>query len=158
MPTSTKPRRSHGYLRRQRPNAIAMALGARQTFTEAEQVRLALPVRAAFEAMRRGAGTLDLFATLAMAVNLALICAEKIGPEAEGACLAARDALQRVRVREYRCSKWGFSGEEAGAVLVVLDLFEQLTGLLTAEQLRAAVKEYQRRVSAGEHLGKVGNG
>jgi hypothetical protein len=155
MPQSTRPRpKGTGYMRRNtRHNAMARALGARQTFTERDQLAMALPPRAALEAIRHGAGQIEHFGDLAMAVNIALICGERIGPQAEAAGLAARDALLAVRERFGRARKWGFTGTEAGAVVAALDLYDQLLSLLTAEQLRTAVAEYSKRVAANHHLG-----
>jgi hypothetical protein len=155
MPTNSKPRRKNAQ-RRVIVNAQARAMGVGSVFTANDQLAMGLPPRTALEALRGGFATVEHFNDLAMTVNIALICAERIGPRAEAVALAGRDALLQVHQRHARAGKWGFAGGEAAAVASVLDIYDQLLDLLNAGQMRAAVAEYTHRVHAGEHFGKNG--
>lgn len=132
------------------PAAMYRVLGKVQPFTEAEQATLNLPVRIAFEAMRtRTAGESD-FHTLADAVNISMVCAEKIDPLVEQSCIAGRDALMRTHRRHAATGVWGLDGPAFAEIEQVVGIYEQLTALLTGGQLKDAMTECVRRMQAGD--------
>ena len=134
------------------PLAMFKAFGRAAPFTEAEQAQLNLPVRVAFQSfIDRTASDAD-FHTLACAVNVAMVCAEKIDPLVEQTCTAARDALMRVHTRQLQCGQWGLDGPAFAELEQAICVYEQLTGLLTGGQLKDAMSEVIRRMQAGEVL------
>lgn len=132
------------------PMAMWRIVGRKQPFTAEESMSLALPVRIAYERIRTGATVDGDFDTLAAAVNVAMICAERIDGLVEQACIAARDALMRMHERHKRTGRWGFDGPGLQEVLGGIEVYEQLTQLLTAGQLEDALRECMRRAKAGE--------
>jgi hypothetical protein len=152
-------RASHAKRQARDPFAIYKVLGRVKGFSEAEQAQLNLPVRLAYDALRNGKAEEGDFHTLAAAVNVAMISAEHIsgdgGPMVEHACILARDAMVRVLQRHQRTGKWGFDGPGLAEVLQGVEIYEQLTSLLTGQQLKEAMTECIRRVDAGLTLGGV---
>lgn len=132
------------------PMAMFRVIGRAQSFTQDEQAQLKLPVRLAYESILKGQGTAEDFHTLAAAVNVAMVCAERIDPLVEQACIAGRDALMRVLERHGRLGRWGFDGQGMQEVIRAVEVYEQLTGLLTAGQLEDALKECHQRMRAGD--------
>ena len=132
------------------PMAIFKVFGKVQPFTEAEQATLNLPVRIAFEAMRTRTAVESDFHTLAAAVNIAMVCAEKIDPLVEQSCIAGRDALMRTHRRHAATWVWGLDGPAFAEIEQSLEIYEQLTALLTGGQLKDAMTECVRRMQAGE--------
>ena len=134
------------------PSAIYKLMGRIQPFTASEQMQLNLPVRLAFDSLKNGVGSEGDFHTLASAVNIAMICAEKISVEVEDVCIAARDAMARMWLRYKRTERWGFDGPAIQEVADCIDVYEQLTGLLTGGQLKEAMQECVKRMQAGQVL------
>jgi len=134
------------------PMAMFRAFGRALPFTAAEQAKLNLPVRVAFQAFIDRTAKEGDFHTLAGAVNVAMVCAESIDPLVEQTCTAARDALMRVHTRQIQCGQWGLDGPAFAEIELAIDVYEQLTGLLTGGQLKDAMSECIRRMQAGDVL------
>lgn len=132
------------------PMSIYRVLGRVETFTPAEQAALNLPVRIAFESLRTGKAEESDFHTLAAAVNISMVCAEKIDPLVEQSCVAGRDALMRVHKRHAATGVWGLDGPAFAEIEQALEIFEQLNSLLSAGQVKDALEECYRRMQAGE--------
>lgn len=134
------------------PMSIYRVLGRVEPFTPAEQSALNLPVRIAFESLRTGKAEESDFHTLAAAVNISMICAEKIDPLVEQSCVAGRDALMRVHKRHTETGRWGLDGPAFAEIELALQVYEQLVSLLTGGQLKDAMSEVIRRMQAGDVL------
>lgn len=132
------------------PSAIYRVIGRTQGFTPDEQAQLNLPVMLAVDAIVHGKGEEGDFHTLAAAVNVAMICAERIDPLVERTCLDARDAMLRMLARKEKHGTYGFDGPGYSQVLECVDVYQQLTSLLTGGQLKAAMQECIKRMRAGE--------
>lgn len=132
------------------PSAIFRVLGRVQPFTPAEQVQLNLPVLVALDSISHGKGEESDFHTLAAAVNVAMVCAEKIDPLVEKTCTDARDALMRMLARQKTHGIWRFDGPGYTAIKEAADVYQQLTALLTGGQLKEAMQECVRRMENGE--------
>lgn len=135
------------------PHAIFRVLGRVSPFTAEEQATLNLPVRLAYDAMLKGLAVEGDFHTLAAAINIAMVCAEKIDPLVEQGCIAGRDAMQRVFERHQRTGQWGFDGPAIQEVEQSIEIYEQLVSLLTGSQLKDAMTECVRRMRDGEVIG-----
>lgn len=134
---------------RQRLGATFRALDAHQEFSSEEQMRFTLPLRVAFERLKTGAGTDADFHDLACAVNILIVCSERISAAVEQAANEAADALMRSLARDQRHGHHGLDGPGILALAQALDLYEQLTSLVTKQQFRTAVQEAIRRMDAG---------
>lgn len=137
------------------PHAIFRVLGRVQPFTPDEQAQLNLPVFLALDSIAHGKGSEADFHTPAAAVNISMVCAEKIDPLVEKTCTDARDALMRVHARHTKHGTWGFDGPGYLAVKEAADVYQQLTSLLTGGQLKSAMQECVSRMEAGEVLEPV---
>lgn len=134
------------------PLAMFRTLGRVTEFTVEEQAALNLPVRLALQAfIDRTAVDAD-FHTLAAALNTTMVCSEKISPEVEAVAKSGLDALMRVLDRYGRTGQWGLDGIGRQELADAVDIYEQLTGLLTGGQLKTAMVEVIRRMKAGEVL------
>ena len=123
------------------PMAIYRVISRVEPFTVAEQAALNLPVRLAFDAFIKRTAVEDDFHTLAGAINVSMICAEKIDPLVEQSCITGRDAVARVHERFLRTGQWGLDGPALTEIEQTVDIYEQLTSLLTGGQLKAAMTE-----------------
>lgn len=133
-----------------RDNMAALRLlGAAPTLSQEEQMQINLPVRIAFERVRTGAAQDGDFDTMAGAINVSMVCAERIHPLVERTCTDARDALVRMHARHTRLGAWGLDGPGLQQVADAIDVYEQLTALMQAEDLRRALAEALRRMAAG---------
>lgn len=118
------------------PLAMFRVIGGASNFTASEQLAIQMPVRAAYDNILRGPGCEDDFHTLASAVNIALVAAEKIDPLVTHSVLLARDALNRTHARHKALGRWGFDGPAIAQVVQAIEIYEQLTELMTAKQLQ----------------------
>jgi len=137
------------------PTAIFRVLGRVQGFTPDEQTQLNLPVMLALDAISHGKGDDSDFQTLAAAVNISMICAERIDPLVEKTCTDARDALMRVHERHEKHGTWGFDGPGYLAIKDAADVYCQLTSLLTGGQLQEAMRDCMQRMADGQVMGGV---
>ena len=147
MRKATKRKISHAD-----PLAMYRTLGRVTEFTVEEQAALNLPVRLALQAfIGRTAVEAD-FHTLAAALNTSMVCSEAISHEVETVAKAGLAALMRVLDRYGRTGQWGLDGMGKQEIADAVDIYEQLTGLLTGGQLKTAMVEVIRRMKAGEVL------
>lgn len=128
------------------PLSIYRVMNRITTLTPEEQMEMALPVRTAFESLKKGTGTPDDFEALAVAVNVSLVGGERISPLVVGVCAQARDGMLRALDRFQRLGKWGFDGPALQVLPEVIDLYEQLLALCTATQLKGYMLECQKRI------------
>jgi hypothetical protein len=137
------------------PFAIYRVIGRVEPFTRAEQAALSLPVRMAFDAFIKRTASEPDFHTLAAAVNVSMVCAEQIDALVEQSCIAGRDAVMRILDRHNRTGQWGLDGPAIGEIEQTIDIYEQLTGLLTGGQLKAAMTECLKHMARGDVIQHV---
>lgn len=123
------------------PGVFQRVINRLEPFTPDELLRLELPIRMSFEALRNGTGIEQDFHDLAAAINCTLVRSESIDPLCEATAIAARDALLRTWERHTRTGRWGFDGPALLAVEAGIDLHEQLIRLSTPEQMVRAMRE-----------------
>ena len=134
------------------PMALYRVQGRVTTFSKSEQAILNLPVRLALQALIDRTANEHDFHTLAAATNIATVCAEKIDPEVERVCTLGMDALMRVLDRHKKTEQWGMDGPARIELDGVVDVYEQLTSLLTGGQIKDAMTEVIRRMNSGHVL------
>ena len=128
------------------PLSIYRVMNRITTLTPEEQMEMALPVRTAFESIKKGTGTFDDFEALAVAVNVSLVGGERISPLVVSVCVEAREGMLRANERFTRLGKWGFDGPALQALPEVMGVYEQLLALCTATQLKSYMLECQKRI------------
>ncbi len=121
-----------------------------EPFTAAELLRLELPIRISFEALKSGQGVESDFHDIAAAINAAMVRSEDVDPLCEQTAIAARDALMRTWERHQRTGRWGFDGPGLGEIESGISLHEQLIRLSTPLQMIEALREVIRRGDCGE--------
>jgi N-acetylglucosamine kinase-like BadF-type ATPase len=127
-------------------------LNGHTEFTEAEQIKLTLPVRMALERIKGGQANDSDFHDLACAVNILIVCGEKISEQVLAAANQAAEALMRCLARHEAHGRWGLDGSGIMALSLALDIYQQLTTLVTAAQFEHAIQEARRRMEAGEQM------
>lgn len=127
-------------------------LNGHTEFTEAEQIKLTLPVRMALERIKGGQANDSEFHDLACAVNILIVCGEKISEQVLAAANQAAEALMRCLARHQAHGRWGLDGSGIMALSLALDIYQQLTTLVTAAQFEHAIQEARRRMEAGEQM------
>ena len=132
------------------PMAMFKVINKIEPFTPAELLRLELPVRLSFEALRTGAGTESDFHDLCAAINTSMVRSEAVDPLCEQTAIAARDALMRCWNRFERTGRFGFDGPGLSEVEAGIDLHEQLCRLSTPLQMIEALRTVMARGKSGE--------
>ena len=127
------------------PMAMFKCINKIEPFRPDELLRLELPIRLSFEALRTGQGTESDFADLCAAINTTMVRSEAIDPLCEQTAIAARDALMRCWRRHEATGRWGFDGPALLEVEAGIALHEQLIRLSTPLQMIEALREVQRR-------------
>jgi hypothetical protein len=144
---------SHAKMRyRADPMAIFKVINRLEPFTPDELMRLELPIRMSFEAIKTGRGTLQDISDIGVAINTTMVRAEAIDPLCLQTAIAARDALLRCLHRYNATGKVGFDGPAIADVELGIDLHEQLLRLSTPVQMADALREVMRRTSQMEVL------
>ena len=132
------------------PMAIFKVMDKLTPFNDIELLRLELPIRLAFEALRTGRGTESDFHDLCAAVNTTMVRSESVDPLCEQTAIAARDALMRCWHRHEKTQRWGFGGPALHEIEAGISLHEQLIRLSTPLQMIEALREVLRRGDCGE--------
>lgn len=120
-------------------------IGLLEPFSPDELMRLELPIRMSFEALKNGKGCESDFHDIAAAINCTLVRSEEVDPMCEYTAISARDALMRTWHRWEKTGKWGFDGPALQEVEAGIDLHEQLIRLSTPGQMVKAMREVIRR-------------
>jgi hypothetical protein len=148
---SLQRQQSHGKRRYHAdPTAMFKVMNKLTPFNDIELLRLELPIRLSFEALRTGHGTESDFHDLAAAINTAMVRSEAVDPLCEQTAIAARDALMRCWHRHQRTGVWGFDGPALLEVEAGIDLHEQLIRLSTPLQMIEALRTVMQRGRCGE--------
>ena len=144
---------SHGKQRYQAdPMAIFKVMNKLTPFNDIELLRLELPIRLAFEALRTGQGPESDFHDLCAAINTTLVRSESVDPLCEQTAIAARDALMRCWHRHQKTQRWGFDGPALLEVEAGISLHEELIRNSTPLEMIEALREVQRRGMRNEVL------
>jgi len=122
------------------PMAAFKVINKLEPFTPGELLRLELPIRLAFDALKTGKGTEQDWSDLAAAINVTIIRSRDIDPLCEQTAGDASDALVRMYQRAGRTGTWGFDGPGIGQVEAGIDLHEQLCRLSTPLQMMGAMR------------------
>jgi hypothetical protein len=132
------------------PMAMFKTINRIEPFNADELLRLELPIRLAFEALRTGRGTESDFHDLCAAINTTMVRSEAVDPLCEQTAIAARDALMRCWHRHEKTQRWGFDGPALLEVEAGIDLHEQLVRLSTPLQMIEALRTVMQRGRCGE--------
>lgn len=127
--------------------AFSRVINRLEPFNADELMRLELPIRISFEAIKTGAGTEHDFHDLAAAVNVTIVRSEAVDPLCEQTAIAGRDALMRTWHRYQKTGKLGFDGPALHEIDHAIDLHEQLIRNSTPLQMIEAMREV---ISRGE--------
>ena len=127
------------------PMAMFKTINKIEPFNASELLRLELPIRMAFEALRTGRGTESDFHDLCAAINTTMVRSEAVDPLCEQTAIAARDALMRCWHRHQRTGVWGFDGPALLEVDAGISLYEQLVRNSTPVQMIEALREVMAR-------------
>lgn len=127
------------------PRAFQRVLNRLEPFTPDELLRLELPIRMSFAALREGNGTEQDFHDVVAALNATLVRSETIDPLCVATASQAINAMRRTWERHQRTGRWGFDGPALAEVEAGIDLHEQLIRLSTPGQMLAAMKTVVER-------------
>lgn len=152
MANNKKPRRKYRP-KPVNPGAFASAIIGTQPLCEDQQESLGAAYRCAFQGLRLGAGTEELFNTLACALNIAMVlCESGCGAEFVGRVKAAQDGLMRCKERGENLGKWALDGEAIVSLEAALAVHDAQMEAATQREIREAIAEVRRRVEVGEVL------
>ena len=124
------------------------AITRRMPLADDQQRDLGIAYRIQLQAMLRGAGTEEAWSTLTCSINVALVLSEQgIVANAIHCIKRAQDALITCRERAIKLRKWGFTGEEAKAVMRACAIHDEQLELATKAQVSSALNAVYRRLT-----------
>jgi hypothetical protein len=110
-------------------------------------VQIVAEVRKCYDYLRNSGRSYEKFSIVAGAINVALIRAEKIDPQAEETMKLAVEAMCNAAARKEKTGHYGFNGPELAHMENGLDLYAQIFGLSTMGQMDEAANEVMRRMN-----------
>lgn len=133
---------------------FAITIQGHQHIDDEQKSALGLACWGALDALTKGSGTDHDVDTLASAINVSLILAERTpgGEMAVDAIKDAQDALMRVKARQERIGKHGLDAPGLQALRVALDIHEQQIALHKSGELESALVEAIKRMRNGDVL------
>jgi hypothetical protein len=137
--------------RARNPTAWAAAIANSQPTPAADVTRIMVSARMSYERLKQGDAPASDFERLAAVLNVGLIRGESIGAEVVEAMKLAMEAILECHSLHQRHGRWGFTGPGIQAMNEALELYEQILGASSPNQMEAAVKESYRRMVAGQY-------
>lgn len=132
------------------PHAAFHAMESRQPIDHDAVRSIAITARTALERLRRGEGTQDDLLGLGFASNVALLLSEQgFGAECEDDIKRAQAALLRADNRYQSLGRAVLDGPGLGELRELLDIYEQQLEAALVGDMRAVLREIERRVDAG---------
>ncbi|MCM2543891.1 hypothetical protein ACVCII_24095 [Burkholderia glumae] len=116
---------------------------------------LGIAYHIALDEMIHGRGTEEHWSTVACALNITLVLAERVKKGVPGWIELTNRALAgvvRSRDRARRVGAWGFDGEALADVKEALVLHDEQMAIFNKGEIMAALAEVHRRIDAGEVL------
>ena len=134
------------------PTAAFSALARVQPLEEAQRTDLGMAYWSAWLAMRTGHGTETDANTLAVALNIGLVLAERSGSAELGVPIfqRAQDALMVLGAERAERGVWRINRAAAEHIPEALELHDQQMIAHTGAQILAAMDEVRRRVDRGD--------
>lgn len=136
---------------RRDPCALLRTVQRCQPTTADTCLTVGLRIQSSLTAMRTGQGSGHDFNVLASAINLGIVRAEAIAPEALDVMLQAQAALLEVLDLYARHRRYAFTGPGLSAVVTAIELYEQVLANSTPAEMDAAADEVMRRSQRGDH-------
>ena len=112
-----------------------------EPFSPSELMRLELPIRMSFQALKSGTGSEQDFHDIAAVINVTIIRSQEIDPLCEKTANDASDAMMRMWYRHKTTGKWGFDGPALSEVEAAIELHEQLIRLSSPQQMMTAMEK-----------------
>ena len=124
------------------------AITRRMPLADDQKRDLGIAYRIQLQAMLRGAGTEEAWSTLACSINVAMVLSEHGIVANAGHCIKrSQDALILCRDRSNKVGKWGFTGDEAKAVMRACAIHDEQLELATKAQITSALNDVYRRLT-----------
>lgn len=118
-----------------------------------QQTDLSLAYHASLQAMLRGHGTRLGWDTIGCSLNIALVlCELGFSSGKIDNIKHAQAALLTSRTRAEKLCKWGFSGDEARAVMDACNIHDDQLAKAPRKQVDQALAEVRRRIQVGEFV------
>ena len=116
-----------------------------------QQRDIGIAYHASLASILRGHGTEQTWSTLSVALNIAIMLTE------QGFCAGqtetirtAQNAMTACRARAERHNKYGFTGDEARAVMAACNIHDEQINLASKDQITQAIRTVHQRIHAGE--------
>lgn len=126
---------------------------ARFNLGESQRRSIGCVYHANLQALMQGGGTEQAWATIAGAVNAALLLCERgYQPDAIDTVKRAQLALLRVQERAAKHGKWIFDGEGLQDVLDAVNLYDQQIAVAKRGDITAALAGVKHRYETGDYF------
>lgn len=141
--------RKHGATFKRRDPAAW--INKRMPLPEDQQRDIGIAYRASLQAMLRGHGTEQTWSTLAVSLNIALmLCQQGFHAGKIAVIRRAQEAMITCRNRADVHNRYGFTGDEARAVMTACNIHDEQTAMASKDQISTAIREVHRMVQNGE--------
>jgi hypothetical protein len=116
-----------------------------------QQRDIGIAYHASLQAILRGHGNEQAWATLSCSLNIAMMLCE------QGFCAGhmddirhAQQAMMTCRARAARHGRYGFTGDEARLVMAACTIHDQQISRATKDHVATALRDLHQRIEAGE--------
>lgn len=149
-------RRAAQFKRKQRdrnrmiePSAVLAPIVESVTYSPEQAAELANIVRMAWHRLTNGEGDKDDWDVLATTSNSVMVIAESLDELAVELAERAQAAILAMRSRWERTGRWGADAQALADVPPMLDAYHTIVSASSCNQMRASVREAQRRINQG---------
>lgn len=116
-----------------------------------QQRDIGIAYHANLQAILRGHGTEQAWATLSCSLNIALmLCEQGFSAGHMDDIRSAQTAMMSCRARAERHQKYGFTGDEARLVMSACTIHDEQLSRASKGQITEAIRTVHRRIEAGE--------
>lgn len=133
------------------PMAAFHAVAMNHGLDASQQTDLGVALRVSVEALRTGKADETAFHTIAAAVNVSLVLAERgTGAEHSAIIRDAQEGLIRLWRRGKKTGRWVMDGAGLQATMQAIELHEAQLAAVTRKEAADAMREVKRRILRGQ--------
>ena len=131
------------------PSAVLSPIVESVTYSPEQAAELTNIARMAWHRLTNGNGSRDDWDVLATTSNSVMVIAESLDALAVELAERSQAAILAMRRRYERTGRWGADAQALADVPPMLDAYHAIVSESSCNQMRASVREAQRRINAG---------
>lgn len=126
-------------------------INERITLADDQQRDIGIAFHASLQAILRGHGNEQAWATLSCSLNIAMmLCEQGFSAGSLQVIQMAQNAMMTCKARADRHNKYGFTGDEARLVMAACNIHDEQLSRARKAQVAEALRELHRRIEQGD--------